>query len=110
MAVDCPYCGRGLTSHVALALPGDSRSDEIRFQLFFCRDCQRGSLGAYEESRRGSLESEAWDQSIYPVSEQGWRYWHQLTAGCPDTEDENCQCCAHQELRRYGEQGRWQRP
>ncbi|MBT9582808.1 hypothetical protein IV102_05635 [bacterium] len=90
-----------------LALPGDSRSDDIRFQMFRCAACASQAVGAYEESRRGALDSECWDHYAYPASTQEWARLEQLLTVCPDRENSDCGCCAHRALARYDEKGRW---
>ena len=96
-----------MTLVASLSLAGDSRSDEIRFQLFRCAHCGQPAAGAYEESRRGSLDSECWDHYAFAVDESGWQRCQQLLTVCPNPDEEACGCCAHQQLGRYDASGRW---
>ena len=103
----CPGCGKELKLVQALTLPGDCRSDDIRFQLSRCPGCGQPAAGAYEESRRGALDSECWEHYAWPVTESMWRRCTQLLLLCPEPEREDCGCCAHLQLSRYDANGRW---
>lgn len=105
---NCPYCAQpSLEISAVLSLPGDSRSDEISFQLFLCRGCGRKAAGAYEESRRGSLDSECVDHYADQISESDWERAQELIKLCPTPREEECGCCAHRQLGRTNEMGRW---
>lgn len=104
----CPYCQHQSPEIVAvLAVPADCRSDEIRFQLFRCSSCGRRSAGACEESRRGSMDSDCFDHYAYPIEPADWERAFEWIKLCPQPEDEDCGCCAHQRLGRQDERGRW---
>ena len=54
-----------------------------------CR-LQRGFYGVFEDSPRGSLDSDG--------CEAEWLRYETLLKLCPDREREECGCCAHCEL------------
>lgn len=108
LVLSCPYCSQvSLEISAVLSLPDDSRSDEICFQLFQCTGCGRKAAGAYEESRRGSLDSECVDHYAYQIAESDWERALHLIKLCPDPRQEDCGCCAHRQLGRKNEMGRW---
>ncbi|MBS2037417.1 hypothetical protein JST97_20680 [bacterium] len=90
-----------------LAVPSDCRSDEIRFQLFRCAHCGRGSAGACEESRRGSMDNDCVDHYAYAVEPAEWQRAQEWIKLCPRPEDEDCGCCAHKQLGAQDQSGRW---
>ncbi len=106
--LDCPYCARRcLEIAGVLSLPSDCRSDDITFQLFLCRHCGGKAAGAYEESRRGSLDGECVDHYAQQIADSDWESARELLKLCPDPRQEDCGCCAHRQLGRHNDQGRW---
>jgi hypothetical protein len=105
----CPECESPASLHItaAIELPPDSRSDEIALQIVTCQRCGFRAAAAYEESRRGSLDSEA-------VHHRGYRAPRELVdeliAGieaCPDSGNRGCGCGSHRHLGRTDAVGRW---
>ena len=109
MGVLCPACdGRKELLIVSfLELPPDARSDEIRIQLWRCPVCDMTIVGIYEESRRGSWDSESIDHQGYCLAPSAWHILEQLIGKCPHPEDTKCRCEAHTQLNRRNEYGRW---
>jgi hypothetical protein len=104
----CPECEqRTLAIREALELPPDSRSDEVTLQIVTCEACAFAGLAVYEESRRGSLESESVDHRGYRVGAAGLRAIRRAMRRCPRPRDARCGCAAHRELGRRDASGRW---
>jgi hypothetical protein len=96
-----------LTIVASLDLPGDSRSDEIAVQPVACSRCGFTGVAVYEESRRGSLDSEAWEHLGYELPNAVYDELLALVRGCPNPRDEACACEAHRSLSETDEGGRW---
>jgi hypothetical protein len=97
----------GLTITHRLELPPDARSDEITLQVVRCMQCGFEGLAAYEESRRGALDSESWSHTGYEADKAGLRAFKRAVRACPRRGDPRCTCAAHE---RYGQRdagGRW---
>jgi hypothetical protein len=109
MNFKCPRCFGPDTLEIldSIALPADSRSDEIALQIVGCGRCGLQGLAVYEESRRGSLFSESWEHNGYLVSEAEFEKIRSLIGICPDPENARCSCPAHHRLERRDANGRW---
>lgn len=112
MTFRCPDCGfRGTLRIVqAIVLPPDSRSDDIILQIVRCDRCHFRGAAIYEESRRGSLDSESWEHRGYRLNEQDLAHLEAMIARCQANNDKHCRCPAHQILRQTDAYGRWQLP
>jgi hypothetical protein len=101
----CPDCGEGKLRIVgSLSLPSDSRSDEISVQAIAC-DCGFRGGAVYEESRRGSLDSDCWEHEGYRLTEPS--LLHHWVESCPDHDNTDCPCLGHAYYRDYNDAGRW---
>lgn len=109
MPFHCPVCGAddGLRIVASLALPPDSRWDEIDLQVLECRFCEFKCLGVYEESRRGRLQTEAVNHAGYPVPLSSVRAVRRQIDRCPDPRDRRCPCAGHDRWGRTDSSGRW---
>ena len=104
----CPECAqRTLAITEALELPPDSRSDEITLQAVSCSACGFAGLAVYEESRRGSFDTESVDHRGYRVSRADLHVILRAVRRCPRPSDPRCGCAAHRELGRTSASGRW---
>ena len=112
MAFSCPNCGspRSLTIEVSIALPPDNRSDDIMLQTVRCNACRFRGAAVYEESRRGSMDSESWDHRGYIVDESDLNWLANTINRCPSRKNTKCRCPAHKELGRKDETERWLMP
>lgn len=112
MAFICPDCltPGSLTIRHSIALPSDSRSDEIALQVVECAACGFRGAAVYEESRRGSLDSEAWEHTGYRVTDAVVETLIDQIRRCPAPSKENCRCPTHLALGQKDERGRWQWP
>jgi len=109
MGFFCPSCrsAHGLEIRQSIALPPDSRSDEIMVQVLACRECKYEAAAVYEESRRGELGSEAWNHTGYRASHAAlWRLMNLISA-CPTPKMAGCQCASHRRLGRRSQRGTW---
>lgn len=65
----CPECKhKTLRITQSLELGSDARSDERTIQAIECSGCGFKGIAIYEESRRGSFDSESWNHNGYKVS------------------------------------------
>ena len=104
----CPECGAGELRLVAgLEIGADSRSDEITVQVAECGSCGRRAAAVYEESRRGRLDSEAWNHTGYRMDADRAAELLALILGCPRPNDSGCTCSAHLRLGVMDQSGRW---
>lgn len=112
MAYRCPDCGfeGALQIKEALSLPPDSRSDDIILQIVVCDLCKFYGAAVYEESRRGSLDSESWDHTGYRLEAEEFARLISLVRSCPEQKNERCHCKAHRQLGKKGNSGRWVQP
>jgi len=104
----CPQC-RGVSMKIneSIELPPDSRSDEIAVQTLKCLKCGFNGLGVYEESRRGSLDSESVDHRGYYVDDCIIASIEKMIGQCPEPNKSSCRCRIHQILSRVNKFGRW---
>ena len=109
MAFACPECGNpgSLRITTSIELPPDSRSDEIALQIVACARCGFRAAAVYEESRRGSLDSEAVDHRGHRVPGATLNSLIARIDACPDPADCGCRCESHQRLGRTDDSGRW---
>ena len=111
MSFYCPDCQRPtLEIGLRMELPSDSRSDEIAVQIVTCSACGFAGVGVYEESRRGALDSESWDHTVYRMPPAALEQLRQALRRCPDPANPRCPCESHQRLGRRNETGRWVGP
>ncbi len=105
----CPECGEvgSLNITSAIDIEYDSRSDEISLQLIECSACGFRGVAVYEESRRGSLDSECTDHYGYKMDKAEIESLIALISRCPRPRDESCACETHKTLNRRNETGRW---
>jgi hypothetical protein len=112
MGFICPECltPGALQITRALHLPADSRSDDITLQVVACDLCGFRAVAVYEESRRGSLNSESWEHIGYRVGRDVLDQINDAMQQCLHPDDDHCACTVHQALGRTDANGRWQRP
>lgn len=104
----CPRCETAHFKQVAhLELPGDSRSDEIRLQLYECQLCAMRAVAVYEESRRGTLDSESWTHKGWTIDVESWEQLAAQIANCPQPDAGHCDCAIHRSLGGTDALGRW---
>lgn len=104
----CPECGAaGLRIVAALELDADSMSDEITVQAVACGACGLLAAAVYEESRRGSLDSDCWFHDGYLLPPGKAAELLALIRSCPRPSDTDCTCPAHAALGAQDETGRW---
>jgi hypothetical protein len=95
----CPDCNTNtLSIQQSLELPPDGNHDEISLQLVGCSGCGLEALALYTESRRGSLDSEAWHYEGYRVRPADLRAVARAMQRCPHPTDKRCTCPTHQTL------------
>ena len=109
MGFRCPVCSQpgALEIQARIQLPADARSDEIALQLVRCAACGFAGPAVYEESRRGALDSEAWDHYGWRVPAADLADFEQALRACPAPEDEDCSCAAHHRYAGRDAAGRW---
>ena len=109
MAFACPKCSidDSLVIVIGIELAPDSRSDEIVIQVLQCGRCGFRGLAVYEESRRGALDSEAWEHTGYQVEEDVVNTIAGLIDNCPDRNNNDCSCESHRMLGQRDQNGRW---
>lgn len=105
----CPECERpsGLRIVEVIDIESDSHSDEIALQLVECAVCGFRGIAVYEESRRGSLDSECVDHYGYRMDEADIDSLTALISRCPRPRDASCECQTHIRLNRRNQYGRW---
>jgi hypothetical protein len=109
MALKCPSCSGSGSLYIAssIELPSDSRSDEITLQVVKCARCGFEGIAVYEESRRGSLDDDAFSHIAYRVSDADLQRLERAIHSCPRPRDPRCKCSAHRRLGRKDPGGRW---
>ena len=112
MAFTCPKCLKSgsLAIEIAIEMPPDGRSDEITLQALVCSSCDFRGLAVYQESRRGALDSVAWEHIGYRVGPLVVESVAGAIRSCPEPRNSRCSCAAH---RRFATQDRnsiWQLP
>jgi hypothetical protein len=98
MPFQCPKCQQtaSLEIRLVLQLPPDQRSDEVVLQVLECSRCEFRSLAVYEESRRGSLETDSWDHTGYFVNGDAVETIAGAIRSCPNPFNHRCECDSHQ--------------
>ena len=107
----CPNCRsvpNSLRIQRTIALPSDSRSDEISLQILRCKGCGFRAVAVYEESRRGSLGSESWSHQGFELALPDLQAIRRMIRACPDDSNPRCTCPSHQVLGRRDRSGRWE--
>lgn len=95
MAFKCPACRRNtLKIHLTLELPPGA-SDETQVQTLKCEACGFRGIALYEESRRGSLDSESFRHGGYEVRESDMERVVDALLRCPAPGERYCQCETH---------------
>lgn len=108
MSFICPDCsGRRLRIASSLELPPDGWWDEIALQVVQCPECGFRGAAVYEESRRGALDSEAWNHRGLRLAEGPLRTLIEDVAACPEPTSPGCRCATHQRWGRTDAAGRW---
>lgn len=108
----CPKCSALGTLRItqSITLPPDSRSDDIIIQIVKCGACDFRGAAIYQESRRGSLDSENWEHIGYHVRDVQLDVLMAVMAGCPNPGSTRCSCQVHSLLGQRKSDGRWRRP
>ena len=91
----------------SLELPADRMSDEITVQVAGCGACGLLAAAVYEESRRGSLDSEAWVHHGFLIPAERAAELLALIRSCPRPAKPGCTCPAHTALGGTDDTGRW---
>jgi hypothetical protein len=109
MAFACPECCDPASLRItsSIELPPDSRSDEITLQIVECARCGFRAAAVYEESRRGSLDSEAGDHFGYRVASEILESLVTQINACPGPGNRGCPCESHRRLGTTDDSGRW---
>ncbi len=111
MGFHCPACkNKSLKINEWIELPVDARSDEITLQVISCGICNFNGLAVYEESRRGSLDSEMIDHYGYTLDRRELKEIKSLIIRCPESANPHCVCESHKMLNQRDAYGRWIRP
>jgi hypothetical protein len=90
-----------------MELPADSRSDEITLQVVSCAGCGFAGIAVYEESRRGSLDTESVDHRGYRATPEDVAAVRRTISKCNNPRNPRCKCAAHTKLGRTNSWGRW---
>ena len=85
-------------------------SDDITLQLVSCGQCGLEAIAIYEESRRGSLGSEASSHTGYFVDGATRVSIANAISACPSPRSGSCQCASHRALGARDSGGRWDGP
>jgi hypothetical protein len=108
MAFQCPECSLpSLRITHALELPPDSRSDEISLQIIACSHCKFKGVAVYEESRRGSFDSDSFHHRGFYLAKEAFERVHKSFSRCPTPKNARCQCASHKKLGAKEKNGRW---
>ena len=109
MPMGCGECNKLNVLQItqSLVLPPDSRSDDILLQVVSCSNCGFRGLAVYEESRRGSWDSESWSHTAYRVSNRDLKTISAAIRTCPSPKNQKCSCQTHQRLGKRDAGGRW---
>ncbi len=111
MSFICPECNASsLTITHKIELPPDGRSDEITLQIVKCGACGFRGTAVYEESRRGSLDSDSWHHDGYHMEADDVDTLQRLIQQCPEPGKDDCQCPTHLSLGKTDERGIWHPP
>ena len=109
MSFKCPKCQQyALSITSCIELPPDHHSDEIALQVVQCPACRFIGVAVFEESRRGSFESDAWEHVGYQITAVSLSDIVDLIRHCPRPHDSQCDCSSHKALAALDPYGRWQ--
>ena len=104
----CPDCETSnLAIWLSIELPPDSWWDEISLQIVECSRCGFKGAAIYQESRRGSLDSEAVKHVGLKLDQQHLKARIEAISACPAPNDIKCKCPAHLTLGETDESGGW---
>ena len=104
----CPKCqAAALAIGDCIDFEPDSRSDDITLQLVGCSRCGFEAVALYEESRRGSLDSEASCHTGYFVNGATLISIKDGIKACPAPRDGGCLCDWHSLLGARDARGAW---
>jgi hypothetical protein len=102
----CPACSRpALRISASLELGASSASDEVAIQALRCTHCHFTAAASYEESRRGSIESERWSHSAVRITAQDYEKLLASLTACPNPSRSSCTCNAHRWFGQASELG-----
>lgn len=108
MSFICPECsGSRLRIASSIEVPPDRWWDEIALQVVECPECGFRGAAVYEESRRGALDSEAWNHRGIRLAEPLLRTLIENIAACPEPRNWDCGCAGHLTWGRTGVDGQW---
>jgi hypothetical protein len=109
MPFRCPQCHRKdtLEIHDSIQLQADSRSDDILVQLVGCEQCGFQGLAVFEESRRGSWDTESWEHTGFQLAADELERIAAAIRNCPQPRRSDCGCPVHLALGHQDEGGRW---
>lgn len=105
----CPKCNNTGSLEIAasIELPPDSAWDEISLQVVECSNCGFSGPAVYEESRRGSLDDEAWNHQGFTMDDLSLAILKRTIKKCPNPKNSRCKCSSHAELGRADLHGTW---
>jgi hypothetical protein len=96
MSFVCPECGTSSLEILrSLELPADDWWDEVTVQTVACSRCHFRGAAVYEESRRGALDSEAWNHRGFRPAPDALRTVEDGIRSCPAPRDPACECATH---------------
>jgi len=108
MVFVCPKCKqKALKISSSLELPSDSRSDEISLQILECNKCDFKSLGVYEESKRGAIDSYSFNHQGYIVNYEVLELFREKINECNQPKNSKCSCSVHKYFNRVNDSARW---
>ena len=105
----CPACSTpALAITASLELGADSSSDEVSVQALRCTHCDFTAAASYEESRRGSLDSERWSHCGARITADDYAKLVSSLMACPDPRRATCACNAHRWFAQLSDLGKLQ--
>ena len=109
MSFQCPQCSVPGSLNIVskIELPPDSRSDEITLQVIKCPECGFSGIAVYEESRRGSFDSESFDHTGYYIDTDDLKIIEQMIKRCPKPVNPQCMCSIHRKLGSRNSTRQW---
>lgn len=84
-----------LTIGKTLEVMPEDDSDEQSVQVVTCGSCAAEFVAVYEESRRGSLDSESWHHDAWSVPVDKVREVAAAIDACPSPRSRQCKCATH---------------
>ncbi len=106
----CPDCGGpGVSIELALDLPPDDDDDETCVQTLACSLCAFRGAAIYRESRRGSMDGDAWHHDGYRLAAAEHAALSEQLRWCPTPRTRSCTCDVHRALAQppHGLRGAW---